>query len=150
MELQAGETVTVGSVADRATITLSRDLPGCPAGTVFALDRDGNYRDQSGKHWLSPRAVAEMPGLVVPPPVEQGTAYHYIDDAGAVMTAAWEGTKRDEARKTVGNYFERPEDAKLAATKTAEALGGKALTDAAEAEVIAEKATVADSETVKG
>lgn len=131
-------------------VTLAQDLPGCPAGTVFSLDKAGNYRDPSGVHWLAPRAVEESPDLVVPPPVEAGTAYHYIDDAGAVMAATWEGTKRDDARKSVGNYFERPEDAKLAAAKTAEALGGKALTDEAAAEVLAEKATLADAETVKG
>jgi len=131
-----------------STITLAQDLPGCPAGTVFSLDKGGNYRDPSGKHWLAPRAVEESPALVVPPPVEAGTAYHYIDDAGAVVAAEWADTKRDEARKVVGNYFERPEDAKAAASKTAEALGGKALTEEAAAEVVAEKATVADSEIV--
>jgi len=132
------------------TITLAKDLPGCPAGTVFTLDKGGNYRDPSGKHWLAPRAVEESPELVVPPPVEAGTAYHYIDDAGAVVATEWADTKRDEARKAVGNYFERPEDAKAAAIKTAEALDGKALTEEAAAEVVAEKAVAAAEIVVKG
>lgn len=124
MDLQAGEAVVVGSAADRATITLARDLPGCPAGTVFSLDKDGNYRDPSGQAWLSPRAVAETPDLVVPPPVEAGTAYHYIDDAGAVIAATWQGTKRDEARKAIGNTFASEAEAQAAMVKTAEALKG--------------------------
>lgn len=105
-----------------STVTLARDLPGCPAGTVFALDRDGNFRDPGGKHWLSPRAVAETADLVVPPPVEQGTAYHYVDDAGAVIAATWQGTKRDEARKAIGNMFATAAEAQAAMVKTAEAL----------------------------
>ena len=134
-----------------STITLARDLPGCPAGTVFTADKAGNFRDPSGKHWISPRAVEETTGLVEPPPVEAGAVYHYIDDAGAVVEALWQGTKRDEARKSVGNYFERPEDAKIAAAKTAESMGGKPLTDEAAAEVRAEKVTLADTEiAVKG
>lgn len=124
------------------SVTLARDLPGCPAGTAFTLDRDGNYRDPSGKHWLSPRAVAETPDLVVPPP-EAGSTYHYIDDAGIVVETKWHGTKRDEARKLIGNTFATATAAKQAAEKTAAALGGKALTDAAADEVAAEKAAVA-------
>ena len=121
------------------TITLARDLPGCPAGTVFGLDRDGNYRDPSGEHWISPRAVEETEGLVEPPPVDVGAVYHYIDDAGGVVEAEWADTKRDEARRTVGNYFERAEDAKEAAAKTAKDRGGKTLDEAAAVEVAAEK-----------
>ena len=104
------------------SVTLARDLPGCPAGTVFALDRDGNYRDPSGKYWLAPRAAEESPGLVVPPAVEAGTEYHYIDDAGAVRAASWQGTKRDQARKAIGNTFATAEEAQAAMVKTAEAL----------------------------
>lgn len=122
-----------------STVTLARDLPGCPAGTVFTLDRDGNYRDPSGKHWIAPRAVEERPELVEPPPVEAGATYHYIDDAGAVVEAEWADTKRDEARRATGNYFERPEDAKEAAAKTAKDRGGKALDEAAAVEVAAEQ-----------
>lgn len=122
-----------------STITLARDLPGCPAGTVFTADKAGNFRDPSGKHWISPRAVEETTGLVEPPPVEAGAVYHYIDDAGAVLSAEWADSKRDAARKDVGNYFETPEAAKAASAKTAVARGGKPLDDALAAEAAAEK-----------
>ena len=132
-----------------STITLARDLPGCPAGTVFTADKAGNFRDPSGKHWISPRAVEETTGLVEPPPVEAGAVYHYIDDAGAVLSAEWADTKRDAARKDVGNYFETPEAAKAASAKTAESRGGKPLDDALAAEVAAEK-PLADAVAAKG
>lgn len=122
-----------------STITLARDLPGCPAGTVFTADKAGNFRDPSGKHWISPRAVEETTGLVEPPPVDMGAVYHYIDDAGAVLSAEWADTKRDEARRIVGNYFKRPEDAKEAASRTAKDRGGKALDEALAVEVAAEQ-----------
>lgn len=105
-----------------ATVTLARDLPGCPAGTVFTLDRDGNYRDPSGVFWLAPRTVEETPDLVVPRPVDPGTAYHYINDAGAVAAATWQGTQRDESRRAWGNMFRTADEAVSAAARAAAAL----------------------------
>ena len=120
-------------------VRIAKAMPGCPAGTVFDLDKDGNYRSTDGEFWFSPGTLIHNQDFIVQPPIEAGTVYHYIDDAGVVVSAEWADTKRDEARKRVGNYFEQVEDAKAAAIKTAEALGGKALTDEATAALISER-----------
>ena len=44
-------------------VILKVEWPGLPAGTVMTMDSDGNYRDPSGVHWMSPRFVEENPNL---------------------------------------------------------------------------------------
>lgn len=122
------------------SVTIAKGMPGCPAGTVFDLDKYGNYRSTDGEFWFAPRVLIHDPDFIVQPPLEAGTVYYYVDGAGAVTTTAWEGTKIDAARKATGNYFQTYEAAKVAAAKVADVFGGKALTDEQAAEVIAEKA----------